>query len=365
MLTISNNNMLLRNFGYNGGTWATDLMDLNPQNLVVGKNAVGKSMTIRRIAEVADVISGRKSVEDVDVLAVYAIVLKHDENTEFIYEFGWTGSEVSVELLKVYDLTTHIYTTLIDRTPERTILDGEAINPPNNNLVIHTRRDVIKYPYIETLISWASNVEGLYFNELEFDGDLKMGARMQSDGINLYAMVKSLNEDSIRNVIEMANRVGYELTEIEPVELGTLKGVLFTESGVVLPMFCSELSKGMFRTLYLLIYIEYMTHNQMPSTLLIDDLCEGLDYERSTKLGKLVFEYCEKNNIQLIASSNDSFLMDVVDLKYWNILQRDETKVVAINKTNNPELFENFKFTGLSNFDLFSSDFINRHKADK
>ena len=108
-----------------------------------------------------------------------------------------------------------------------------------------------------------------------------------------------------------------------------------------------------------------MTHNQMPSTLLIDDLCEGLDYERSTKLGKLVFEYCEKNNIQLIASSNDSFLMDVVDLKYWNILQRDETKVVAINKTNNPELFENFKFTGLSNFDLFSSDFINRHKADK
>ena len=98
MLTISNNNMLLRNFGYNGGTWATDLMDLNPQNLVVGKNAVGKSMTIRRIAEVADVISGRKSVEDVDVFAVYAIVLKHDENTEFILERNNSNRVINIKV---------------------------------------------------------------------------------------------------------------------------------------------------------------------------------------------------------------------------------------------------------------------------
>lgn len=57
--------------------------------------------------------------------------------------------------------------------------------------------------------------------------------------------------------------------------------------------------------------------------------------------------------------------MDVVDLKYWNILQRKGDKVTAINIYNSPELFEDFEFTGLNNFDLFSSDFIARHKKMK
>ena len=174
-------------------------------------------------------------------------------------------------------------------------------------------------------------------------------------------MVKELTQESINNVINAAEGLQYHIDKIEPVELGDIQKVLFIEKDVNIPLFDFNLSKGMFRTLYLLIYLEFIAQSGKPATLLIDDLCEGLDYDRSTKLGKHVFDFCSTNNIQLMATSNDSFLMDVVNLNYWSILQRNGSKVSAINHENSPELFDDFSFTGLSNFDLLSSDFIERH----
>ena len=92
-----------------------------------------------------------------------------------------------------------------------------------------------------------------------------------------------------------------------------------------------------------MIYLEYLIYRKKPATIVIDDLCEGLDYERATKLGKLVFNKCMNTNIQLIATSNDSFLMDVVDIKYWNVLQREGKTVTAINIQTHEALFKKFK----------------------
>ena len=113
----------------------------------------------------------------------------------------------------------------------------------------------------------------------------------------------------------------------------------------------------MFRALALLIFIEFLASKKV-STLIIDDLCEGLDYHRASKLGKLLFMEETVDNIQLITTTNDSFLMDSVDIKFWNILSRNKNDVSAFNYDKNKQLFEEFKFTGLSNFDLFSSDYL-------
>jgi hypothetical protein len=86
-----------------------------------------------------------------------------------------------------------------------------------------------------------------------------------------------------------------------------------------------------------------------------------LDYDRATKLGKIVFDLCKEKNIQLVATSNDTFLMDVVDISHWNILQRAGKVVTTINERSHPELFEQFRYTGLSNFDFFNSDFRAQH----
>ena len=119
-----------------------------------------------------------------------------------------------------------------------------------------------------------------------------------------------------------------------------------------------QLSQGMFRALALIVYMQYLISRKKPATIIIDDLCEGLDYERATKLGKLLFETALEGDIQLITTSNDNFLMEVIDLKYLNVLFREGKKVRGINAQSNPELFEEFKFTGLSNFDFFASNYI-------
>lgn len=344
------------------GRWGTDKLDLFPQNLLVGKNAVGKSTVISALSKMAAIISQRLPLDDRPKFS-YIIALE-DSEYYAVYKFKWREKQIVDEHLLVLG-TDGQRKTWIERTSEEAKFDGVVVNPPQDKLLINLKRDTKLYPCIEAIISWAENFDAFSFNEFDLDGDERLYSRFINGGNNLYSMVNSLSSDSIINVIRVAEEMGYHLESIETFEYADVKKVLFKERGVDVPLFDLNLSKGMFRTLYLLIYLEYVAKSGKPATLLIDDLCEGLDYDRSTKLGKYVFDYCSENDIQLIATSNDSFLMDVVDLNYWSILQREGSKVSAINHENHPELFEDFSFTGLSNFDLLSSDFITRHNNKK
>jgi len=116
--------------------------------------------------------------------------------------------------------------------------------------------------------------------------------------------------------------------------------------------------------LCVLLYMIYSASLSDTRCLIVDDMGEGLDFKRSAKLGKTMFEYCNNNHIQLIVTSNDSFLMDTVDLEYWNILRREGNHVVSLSHKSHPSLFEGFSRTGLGNFDLLSSNFINNHLRD-
>ena len=122
-----------------------------------------------------------------------------------------------------------------------------------------------------------------------------------------------------------------------------------------------ELSNGMFRVFSVLLYMIYSSTLKGARCLMIDDMGEGLDYRRSTKLGKIVFSYCKAKSIQLIVTSNDSFLLDTVDLDLWNILQRTGSVVTSLNSQTHQELFAKFARTGLSNYDILSSNFITNH----
>ena len=345
-------------YGLVNDGWGTDRMEMFSQNLVVGKNAVGKSTVIRSLSQMASIISQRKPLDD-NATFLGMIAIEEDSYT-VSYKFKWAKPQVLEEhLLVIY--ANGDKKVLIDRTHDEAKLEGSVVNPPQDKLLLNLKRDIVLYPEIETVISWAENVDAFSFNEFDIDGDESLYSRFIKGGNNLFTMIKELPAESINNIIKAAENLQYYIDKIEPVELGDIKKVLFIEKGVNAPLFDFNLSKGMFRTLYLLIYLEYIAKSGKPTTLLIDDLCEGLDYDRSTKLGKYVFEFCSTNSIQLMATSNDSFLMDVVDLKYWSILRRNGSKVSAINHKNSSELFDDFSFTGLSNFDLLSSDFIERH----
>ncbi len=83
-----------------------------------------------------------------------------------------------------------------------------------------------------------------------------------------------------------------------------------------------------------------------------------MDFERSSKLIKLLVNKIKNTPVQLIMATNDRFVMNNVPLKYWAIIQRQGEKCKIFNYENSKEAYEQFEFTGLNNFDFFSSNFF-------
>ena len=349
--------MRLVRFSYKEAFWElSQPIPLQEVNLLVGKNAVGKSKVIEAISKIVNYILQLVEIREFDFLS--SSTLEFEDNGSMIkYQFAYANGVITEEKLRVDQ------TDLLERNTQETLLHGENINPPENKLTLHVRRDTKQYPYFEKIVSWAENVYGQRFNEMDADRSTKTDSYLSlQHKENLFAMLKALPEESKNKIISQAHELGYRITSIRLVELAeVLKLVFFDEEGVKDSLLINNLSKGMCRAISLLIHMEYIANPEKPSLGLSADWGEGLDDARVTKLGKLLFNFCLEHGIQLIVSSNDTFLMDIVDLKYWNILQREGGKVTSINIQNYPEIFEDFKFTGLSNFDFFSSDYIARH----
>ncbi len=69
-------------------------------------------------------------------------------------------------------------------------------------------------------------------------------------------------------------------------------------------------------------------------------------------------EKSTNNSLQLIMSTNDRSIMNEVPLESWTILQRSPGRAEVYNYHNSKQFFDEFRFTGLNNFDFFASDFI-------
>jgi hypothetical protein len=121
-----------------------------------------------------------------------------------------------------------------------------------------------------------------------------------------------------------------------------------------------EMSQGMFRALALTIQLNYWAFSKTPVCLLIDDIGEGLDFQRASSLISLLVHKTIVNKFQLIMTTNDRFVMNSVPLKYWRVLQRTGNDVRVIDQHSSPKAFADFERLGLSNFDFFSRELYKR-----
>ncbi len=358
--------MKLASLSYQDGNWELQNLQLQSQNLIVGKNAVGKSRTLATID-----------------LLVKMLAQKRDLSWSGRWEIGFVShSRRRIELT----FTTQYLQKENDGkvTAEKIVVDGtqvlfrhpgdgavslwnqlekitETVYPPENKLTLHTNRDVKKYPYLEEIAAWADQSFGFKF------GNISPYTRLAHQEYDLLTAVEdvpqlftSLSPESRESVIKNFNSLAYNIETITVQDRGDTI-LLVKEEGLPHRVPHFRLSQGMFRSLAVIIYMEYLISRRRPATIVIDDLCEGLDAIRATKLGRLIFDTCQNTHIQLIATSNDNFLMEVVDIESWNILQRKGKTVTSLNAETHPDLFEKFRYTGLSNFDFFSSDFIEQH----
>jgi hypothetical protein len=78
----------------------------------------------------------------------------------------------------------------------------------------------------------------------------------------------------------------------------------------------------------------------------------------------LLISKAKENDMQLIMTSNDRFVMNEVPLEYWSVMKRQGGTVKIFNHINSRNQFEQFKYLGLNNFDFFASDFLETEVND-
>ncbi len=357
--------MRIKSFSYESDDWVLQKLDLQEVNLLVGQNGTGKSKTLANlnyfnlIEYFLGTMPGHQFLDDImkweiewttktDVILEYKIIIKVIDYSRFeIIEEKLLRNSI-ILLQRKRDGECQIYSENTHRV--------ETFTPPHDKLAILSRRDTKSFPYIEEIINWSKNSRKLSFNDIsqEFNGTYDFNP--ESEPFPL--IFSKLKEQERQNVINNFQKIGFSISEIRYLFNGNHHYLLLKEKGVKIDMYFEDLSQGMLRTLNLLIYVEYLISKNETATLLIDDLGEGLDYIRATGLGKILFKLCEENNIQLIATTNDNFLMDVIDIDNWNVLIRDGKTVTGINKVNHPKLFEDFVYEGTSNFNFFSSSYL-------
>jgi predicted ATPase len=375
--------MILKTFNYVEfkGTpisWSLDGLILEDINLLVGKNATGKTNTLTKIAWLGDMLAGRKP--QLLTSGNYDVEFKDDGDVKYHYKLNLSWQKIEYEELFINGEQKFLRGKdgkgQISTTQFKEKMDFQ-LSP--NQLVVTSKRDAIQHPFLEELVQWAEGQRFYAFstnmgNDTVFsiyDPNNVDPCDMNS-AIGLYFKgEREFSNKFKENIIKSMGRIGYELSDIgiTPIpgsfpliaDTDNTKGLILhikeKNSDVQIPHPC--MSQGMFRALSLIIQITYNTLNHLSTTILIDDIGEGLDFERSSSIIGLIMMVAEEGRVQVIMSTNDRFVMNNVPLKHWQIIQRNGGVCEVFNYHNSPEKFDEFQYMGLNNFDFLATDFIN------
>lgn len=358
--------------------WKILGLDLGPTNLLVGKNAAGKSRTLSVINALALLLSGKTPL--VFQSGTYDAVFESD-GKPIRYKLKYENRRVQFEEMlfkgrRVLSRKKHgVGSIRFERSGKL-----ERFQTPDNQLAAVARRDSLQHPYFELLHQWASSLRFFQFGSTmgrdvlevlqrgvppDFNpNDTSQTTRVFRVGLDTY---RKRFKDAIKK--DMAS-IGYKITDIgvkSPSSI-ILKGPISDDVACLFVQEAdlksvteqSDISQGMFRALSVLIQLNYFEFSNRPSCILIDDVGEGLDFDRSCLLIKLIMDKASKAMVQLIMSTNDRFVMNAVPLEAWSVIQRKGGTCLVRNHSNSKKLFDDFKFTGLNNFDLLASNFLSK-----
>jgi energy-coupling factor transporter ATP-binding protein EcfA2 len=364
--------------------WRLEEFTLININLVVGRNAIGKTRLLRVVKGLARQIVGSLKVTE----GASKIVLKDPKkkSPDLTYEVEIFEGAVKSEKL------------LVDGEPKLTrdntgrgsvwfAKQGDFIDiqVPQADLAVATRRDAIQHPFFEQLHQWATTVRECDFTAQRNDNAAVLDKNAEWDAVrisefdNIQALFKVGNKrfgrDLVSPVVSNMRKLGYELTDLGTMPLAGVASpflqspeILYvSEAGVEKKLPQNEISSGMFRALALLIRLQLIQLERKPSCILIDDIGEGLDFDRAKELIAIVIGMAEKGQSQYIVATNDRFVMNNVPLNYWCVLDRDRGNVRSYTPRNSPETFRDFEELGFNNFDFFAKGFFSKSikKADK
>jgi hypothetical protein len=361
--------------------WRLDGLALHEINLLVGKNSTGKSRCLNLIHGLAQLLTGKRPVVS---SGNYNAIFEHNQH-KITYELKIENSSVVHEVVSEDNAEPQlrrgehgigkIYYEKEEKFSEFQL--------PQNQLAAVARQDTLQHKFLLPLQEWASSVYHYPFGSDM--GQATLGVLQDTlslidfhdprQVIGVYrAGASSYGEKYKKSIIDDMEAIGYDIEAIDlvkPTSVMVAPGAAIFEPVYLcvkersLPRFTeqSDMSQGMFRALSTLIHVSYGCHSAKSNLLLIDDIGEGLDFERSCALIDVVIQRARGSNAQLLMATNDRFIMNSVPLEYWSVLERRGAVVNVHNYENSRKKFEDFKFTGLNNFDFFATDFIHSEEV--
>lgn len=345
-------------------------------NLLVGKNASGKSRVLNVIHKVAQGITGeRKRLLSSNG---HASLVFDEDGRETKYELKTQDNKITAERF-VVDGKTKLDRGAGGKGKIHADREGKLIEfqTPENQLAVVARRDTLQHPFFEPLHQWAISLYHYAFgtslgkesfsNAESIRTELaKLNPRDTSRVIPIFQKAsEDFGTDFAVSVQEDFRSVGYSIDGFgfsslrDEISLSKSSfGIYVQETDLPAVTTQDAMSQGMFRTLSLLIQINYAILADTPSCILIDDIGEGLDFERSRSLIELLMRKVKDTPVQLIMATNDRFVMNHVPLEAWSVVDRQGNHVTIRDYANSKEIFDRFKFTGLNNFDFLATDYL-------
>jgi energy-coupling factor transporter ATP-binding protein EcfA2 len=384
--------------------WRLEGLTLAQINLVVGRNACGKSKALGAIRDLAGLVSGARKPQKRKGNVSFAAQLQNGSaDGSIAYELKIIDRRVVKENLRVGGTSRitrgagGVGKIYFDKLSQD--LDFQS---PEDELACVNRRDSIQHPYIDALHEWGHASFHYSFNSLDLGkhhiiaiavAEVSDGQQPTQDELDqgyssnwpvqfVYkAGTDKFGERFKTSLLDDMRKLDYLISDVAIQEYDNVPKKIrekqegdficlnVGEEGLSRAITQFEMSDGMFRALSILIHVTYAALSGKPSCVIIDDIGEGLDYERSCILIKLLIEKAQQTGIQLVMATNDRFVMNNVPLEYWTILSRERTagstRVKVYNYRTHKAVFDEFAYTGLNNFDFFATRFFEENLDER
>lgn len=335
-------------------------------NLLIGKNAAGKSRTLDAIQEMAALISGQHLIDQTKYHTQLFDFIFTDKGNTYRYVLFFKEKVLIEESLYLND------EKVIDREKKTIIHGGTTYNLSekikDNELLINRKQENEVYFFPE-LVFWGFSLRTFFFSgQVEKDKyveDLNtlalrdITSSMEDIGLIIPMFHwgrQDYGKKFEKEILDSMNLLGYELTDIDIKKCKGGYCINVEEDGkYMVPQ--QEMSQGMFRALAFFVLLANAVWRNLSVCILVDDIGEGLDFERSKGFVDMIIRKTYGTQIQYFLSSNDRYIMNQIHLKYWTVVERQNDKSVFYNRFNSKKNFEDFKYTGLNNFDFYTTNF--------
>ncbi len=366
--------------------WSLEGLDLGPVNLLVGKNATGKSRALSIIANLAKIFLREQ-------------LSTHEAGYDVVFEDGEKELRYSLRVEEgkvVSERVTVDGSKKLDRDAAALEIYAEEIRefikfaPSSTEVAAVARRDKLQHPFLLPFRDWAESVRLYHFGDKlgkEHVAVLIKNAKETSEfddrDENMVVAIfnrgkMEFGDDYVTSVKSDMNALEYDVSGIDtgrPAHMNValharpgspalklesqLNAIGVCEEGINGTFYQDAISQGMFRALSIIVQVNYSQMANRANCILIDDIGEGLDFHRSSLLIELLRNKARKSKFQLIMATNDQFVMNHVPLEEWSVMQRNGSHVKVRNNNNSRDQFEEFRFVGMSNFAFFEMDFLN------